>query len=102
MDGAAESAIPDLRMDALRPYISLTIFEVPSDDPARVFSQVVERLKQRSVKSRDGLRVIVAGGIDRSLFDQDDAGWLAAEPYQADAFVVRCQQRPPWTTEDST
>jgi hypothetical protein len=101
MDGVGDSGTARLRLGQLHPYISLTIFQVPTDDPARVFRQILQRLKERSVKGRDGVRVVVSAGMDGSSFSEGGAGWLVAEPYQADAFVVRCQRTPPWASQDS-
>src|SRR5262245_21176149 len=102
MDGVGDSVTSGLRLGQLRPHISLTIFQVPTDDPARVFDRILQRLRERSVKGRDGVRIIVAAGLDESSFSEGGAGWLVAEPYQADAFVVRCQRTPPWASQDST
>lgn len=103
MADLAEASVPAVPLALISPFISLTILEITLDDVRLGFRRLVEELRKRSLRSRQGRRRTVAAvGIDDSFYDSEDLYWMVDSIYDANAFVVRCDQHPVWMKIDST
>jgi hypothetical protein len=89
-------------MDNLSPYLSLTMLQITGDEPAKVFAQIMRKLKEWSMGSGARIRALVNDGVDTSFIaDDPDARWVLGDEYELDAFVAKCEQKPSWIKEDS-
>jgi hypothetical protein len=101
MEKSGEEPVPAVPLASINPFISLTILEIALEDVQLGFRRLVEELKKRSLKSRQGRRSFAALGIDDSFYDSAELQWMVDGIYDVEAAIVRCDQRPQWMKVDS-
>jgi hypothetical protein len=109
LDGYAYSAevtavqapeIKPIRLEDIRPYLSLTVMRCTAEDIARAFSVLTAKLRKFATAGRRTSTSMLADGIDISSAETPELQWLTAPPYRVDGFIVCQTKAPSWACLD--
>jgi hypothetical protein len=92
--------IKPIRLENIRPYLSLTVMRCTAQDIKRAFEALTVNLRKFATGGRRGSTSMLADGIDISSADAPELQWLTAPPYRIDGFIVCQTKTPSWACLD--